>query len=240
MRASSFAASSFVALFVFAGCAHTQQAATLTSTSAPIAAAAPAAPPPAAPAPAAPAAPAATEDATEEQAAPAPKKKKKTEDAPLSFEQLSAQLGADNSMGLDSVGDGTSEVPTSKGLSGGNYGNSSASMHQAVTEAQSHKGDVKVSGGITVAQVRDGVRGSSDRLRICYERGLAGAPHLAGEVSVRFSIDAQGTPSNVETESDAIPADVQACVRDVFASMTFAPPKQAPAKVVYPVSFHKD
>jgi hypothetical protein len=217
------------------GCAHAQTV-TLTSASA-------AAPPaPVAPVAAAPVAEA--DDAEEEdaeEAAPAPKAEAKTASKdsaePMSFEALSAALGDGNKISLDV---NQTAAPASKGLSADGYAAVGAT-HQAVdTASTSHAGDMKVGGGLSAVAVRAGVRESSARLRACYQHGLTANPRLAGRVMVSFSVDAQGAVSDVDTQSDAIPADVMSCVRDAFSAMTFAAPKSAPAKIVYPVDFNKD
>ena len=55
-----------------------------------------------------------------------------------------------------------------------------------------------------------------------------------------FSVDDHGAVSDVETASDAIPADVTSCIQAAFNAMPFAPAKPPPAKVVYPIDFNKD
>src|SRR6185312_11215309 len=160
---SRTAALTTVSFIVFAaGCAHAPQVASLTSAQAPKPAAIEAPKPEPTPPPAQPA---------QEEAAPKPKK---APEQAFSFEALSAQLGDENKMALDSehLGDGSSDVPTTKGLSANGY-TSVGPAHQAVPDTQDNRGDVKVSGGITVAQVRTTVNDGKARLRHCYERGLA-------------------------------------------------------------------
>jgi hypothetical protein len=225
----AWVASSLVATVV-AGCAHPQ---TVTLTSA----AAPAPPAPVASAPVE-----ETEDATEEVSADAPAKaEEKKPDGPMSFEQLTAALGEGGSkLSLD-VNGTTAPAPAGKGLSADGY-SAVGAAHQAVDtwSAARAVGEIKVSGGMTAAAVRSGVHDGADRLRICYEHGLASNPRLNGRVVVSFSIDAQGAVSSVDAQSDAIPSDVTSCVRDAFSAMTFSAPKSAPAKIVYPIDFNKD
>ena len=223
----SVAASSLFVLFAV-GCAHPQTV-TLTSAQAPAPAPAPA---PASGArqrqrPRAPPAPA-TDDGD---AKPA------KSDAPLSFSQLSAELGDDDKMGLEmqrragARGQGSQRgrvLGRERGPPGGGH----------VVLAPG--GDIKVSGGLTSVAVRSGVHTEAARLRACYEHGLAQNPHLAGRVTVTFSVDERGAVSDVDTQSDVIPADVTSCIRQAFSAMTFAAPKAPPAKVVYPIDFNKD
>jgi hypothetical protein len=243
----AFIASSFVAFSVVSslGCAHPQTV-TLTSASA-VAPAAPSAPAVAA-APAAATAGQAEEGTTDEDeetassdVAPALKPAKKPGE-PMTFEELSAALGSDDNTGKIALAmDHSTPPPSGKGFTADGY-SSVGAAHQAVeTGSRAHAaGDIKLSGGMTVSAVRAGVHESAGRLRACYEHGLVSDPRLAGRVMVSFSVDSHGAVTSVDTESDVIPADVTSCIRDAFSSMTFAPPKSAPAKIVYPIDFNKD
>jgi hypothetical protein len=233
---AAVAVSSLFAVFSV-GCAHSQSV-TLTSGAAvaPPAPSAPAAPVAAAPAREAPPAAEAPDDADESEPAKPVAKKKPGE--PMSFAELTAQLGGEQDMALDIE---QTTARAGKGLSSDGY-SAVGAAHQAVdtgTGARS-AGDIKLSGGLTVTAVRAGVHEAAGRLRACYERGLAGDPRLAGRVMVSFSVDEHGGVSDVNAESDAIPADVTSCIRAAFSSMTFAAPKSAPARIVYPIDFNKD
>jgi hypothetical protein len=223
------AASSFFAV-VSVGCAHPQTVTTLTSaaTVAPAAQVAPAAPPIAEATPP-------TDEPKADDAKPAAKKSGE----PMTFAELSSALGGEEKMGLEM--DRSTPTPTGKGLSADGYAAAGVAHQAADTSGSSHlAGDIKVSGGLTAAAIRSGVHGEAARLRACYEHGLSVNPHLAGTVTVSFSVDDHGAVSDVETASDAIPADVTSCIQAAFNAMTFAPAKNPPAKVVYPIDFNKD
>jgi hypothetical protein len=234
MLRNSFAAVAVSSSFVVfsAGCAH-QQTVTLTSAAA-------VAPPAPNPAPAAPVAePVAVEEDTDapEDESEAPKPAAKKPGEPMSFAELSAQLGNEDKIGLAM---GQSTPVAGKGLSADGYSSVTAA-HQAVdTGTARSAGDIKLSGGLTVTAVRAGVHEGAGRLRACYEHGLAEDPRLAGRVMVSFLVDEHGGVSDVDAQSDVIPADVRSCIRDAFSAMTFAAPKVAPAKIVYPIDFNKD
>jgi hypothetical protein len=233
------AVASFFAVFSV-GCAHSQ-AVTLTSAAAvaPPAPSAPAAPVAAAPVPAvAPVAEAADAPADKVETEPAKPVAKKKPGEPMSFEELTAQLGGEQNLALDIE---QTTARAGKGLSSDGY-SAVGAAHQAVDTGSGARslGDIKLSGGLTVTAVRAGVHEGASRLRACYERGLAGDPRLAGRVLVSFSVDENGGVSDVNAESDAIPADVTSCIRAAFSSMTFAAPKSAPARIVYPIDFNKD
>jgi hypothetical protein len=239
----TFASSSFFAILSvgslgLAGCAHPQ---TVTLTSAAVTPAAPASAPAAASAPVAAeneetAEPGDETEAEEAKAAPAPKHG----DGPMTFEELSAALGDGQKMAIDLNGS-SADAPAVKPLSADGY-TAVGAAHQAVDTGSGARaaGDIKLSGGLTAAMVKAGVHDAAGRLRACYEHGLAANPRLAGRVMVSFEVDARGGVSSVDTTSDAIPADVRACVGAAFSSITFAMPKTAPAKIVYPVDFNKD
>jgi hypothetical protein len=225
------------------GCAHAQTV-TLTSASA-------VTPTPQAPAPAAPATPPSGDETADEAGdsaeqvestptqAEGTKPAEKKSDGSFSFADLSSALG-DSGKALAVSVNGPAEAPASKGLSSDGY-TAVTAAHQAVDSESSARsvGSIKLGGGMTLATVRTGVHAAEARLRLCYEHGLVADPRLAGRVTVRFSVDAQGSVADVDTESDTIPGDVRACVRDAFSTMTFAPPKTAPAKIVYPLDFNK-
>jgi hypothetical protein len=216
------------------GCAHSQ-AVTLTSAAA-VAPPAPSAP--AAPVAAAPAPEAAKAGKAEDETEPAKPVAKKKPGEPMSFEELTAQLGGEQNLALDIE---QTTARAGKGLSSDGY-SAVGAAHQAVDTGTGARslGDIKLSGGLTVTAVRAGVHEGASRVRACYEHGLAGDPRLAGRVMVSFSVDENGGVSDVNAESDAIPADVTSCIRAAFSSMTFAAPKSAPARIVYPIDFNKD
>jgi hypothetical protein len=240
-RSTALVAGTAFTLACAGGCAHPQTV-TLTSASAPTAPAptgeaSPAAPapvvPPVAPSPSA----ASGDDADTASGSGAASPPKAEPSQEMSFAQLTAALGHDEKLSLDI---NTAPAPTTKGLSANGYAAVGA-VHQAVASSSGTRaGDLKISGGISVAAVRAAVREQSGRLRSCYEHGLASDPHLSGRVLVSFSVDEHGTVDDVDAESDVIPPAVMSCVKDAFSAMTFAPPKAPPAKVVYPVDFNQD
>ena len=100
------------------------------------------------------------------------------------------------------------------------------------------------------------VRANFDRMRSCYEAGLARDPKLAGKVVIKMIIDRRGNATDAvivdattstaagptplaETHSPTTMPDraVAACVRDVFASLTFPKPVNGSVTVVYPIAF---
>jgi hypothetical protein len=168
--------------------------------------------------------------------APAPAVAPAPAGADLSFEQLTAQLGDDDkALTLDSVGSSARGREVKKVSADGYQGVGVA--HQAVATHEQRAGDVRVTGGLSIPQVRETVRGSAGRLRACYEAGLAQDPHMAGSVTVAFTVDAAGEVGDVDAEGNALTGDVVSCVKGAFASMAFPAPKAQAVHVVYPVEF---
>ena len=79
-----------------------------------------------------------------------------------------------------------------------------------------------VRGSLSAAIIQHHIRQQSNRVRACYERSLQQNPGLTGRVAVRFVIQHDGrvTAANI-TESTLGDAEIEACVRDVVASITF-------------------
>ena len=143
--------------------------------------------------------PVAAEEDTEV-ASEAPKPAAKKPGEPMTFEELSAQLGADDKMGLAME---QSTPVAGKGLSADGYSSVTAA-HQAVDTGTGARtaGDIKLSGGLTATAVRAGVHEGAQRLRACWRARLAEDPRLAGRVMVSFSWMSTGS-LDVDAQSDA-------------------------------------
>jgi hypothetical protein len=93
------------------------------------------------------------------------------------------------------------------------------------------------SGRLAPEVIRATIREHYDGVRRCYEAGLARHPALAGRITMRFAIEADGQISDV-TVSDNELADCAAveCVRAVFGTLEFPPPEGGVVTVQYPLS----
>ncbi|HVY48006.1 MAG TPA: AgmX/PglI C-terminal domain-containing protein [Minicystis sp.] len=99
-------------------------------------------------------------------------------------------------------------------------------------------GAATVRGRLPVEVVQRVVRMHFGPFRLCYDKGLAKDPRLGGRLVTSFVIDPQGAASGVaDAGSDLPDADVAACVRRGFASLTFPPPESGAVTVVYPITF---
>lgn len=82
------------------------------------------------------------------------------------------------------------------------------------------------------------VRQNFGRFRLCYERGLAQNPNLAGRVAVRFVIDSTGAVSHAANGGSDLPhSGAVACVVSSFYSLSFPAPEHGIVSVVYPILF---
>ncbi len=96
----------------------------------------------------------------------------------------------------------------------------------------------KVSGHLEPVEIQKVVRGNFDRMRACYEKGLAEDPKLEGRVSMRFVIDREGkVPAAAIGELTLPQCEVARCVRDVFKTLQFPKPEGGIVSVTYPIMF---
>jgi hypothetical protein len=98
---------------------------------------------------------------------------------------------------------------------------------------------VSVSGRLPPEVVQRIVRQSFGRFRLCYEQGLRSKPALAGRVSTRFLIGANGLVTTAQNAGSDLPDPaVVSCVVAAFGTLQFPePPDEAVVAVTYPVVF---
>ncbi len=97
-----------------------------------------------------------------------------------------------------------------------------------------------VLGGLEKAQVSSVVEGWLPSIRYCYEQALTSeGPHLAGQVDVKFVIDANGYVTSSDVIRSTLDSDwVEDCVTSTFHSMVFpAPAGGGITLVTYPFVF---
>jgi hypothetical protein len=95
---------------------------------------------------------------------------------------------------------------------------------------------VETTGGLTMEEVRRVVARQRGQIRFCYEQGLASRPDLAGRVSVRWVVSADGhvATSGIDTaRTDIHAAQVESCVAQTVTRWTF-PASDGPTAVTYP------
>jgi TonB family protein len=95
--------------------------------------------------------------------------------------------------------------------------------------------DPKIAAGTDdKAMIRSFIRANQAKLQYCYERELLAKPDLAGTVTVKFTIEADGKVS-AATASGL--AKVDACVAQVIREIAFDKPKDGKTEINYPFTF---
>jgi outer membrane biosynthesis protein TonB len=93
-------------------------------------------------------------------------------------------------------------------------------------------------GHLAPALIQRVVRAAYGDLRKCYEDGLGGSPVLAGRVTVKFVIDADGHVAFARAEPSDLPdRAVVECVVDRIRKLQFPSPEGGTITVVYPLVF---
>ncbi len=96
----------------------------------------------------------------------------------------------------------------------------------------------EVLGRLEPVEIQKVVRSNFDRMRACYEKGLAEDAKLEGKVSMRFVIDREGKVPVAGIGELTLPqCDVARCVRDVFKTLQFPKPEGGIVTVTYPIMF---
>jgi outer membrane biosynthesis protein TonB len=67
------------------------------------------------------------------------------------------------------------------------------------------------------------IRGTSSRIKRCYERELAQNPTLRGGLRIEFTIMSDGSVAHTQATENTISPTVGACVVEVIASLRFTP-----------------
>jgi TonB family protein len=82
------------------------------------------------------------------------------------------------------------------------------------------------------------VRAGAGPFAACYQTVLAAQPGLAGEVVLRFTIDASGAPQGTKVEKSTVPAGAfQGCVLAAFDTLRFPASSAGVLAVKYPLGF---
>ena len=97
--------------------------------------------------------------------------------------------------------------------------------------------DAQTTGGLTREDIRRVVTRNRHQVRFCYEQELQSRPDLAGRITVRWTITAEGrVMSSAVQASDMHNADVEQCVASAVARWVF-PSSESPTAVSYPFVF---
>lgn len=86
--------------------------------------------------------------------------------------------------------------------------------------------------------IQDTIRAGSASIARCYKDALAADAALTGDISVRFSIGADGAVDAPKIEESSLPAGAfSACVTTAFGAMRFPTSSGGTATVIYPIHF---
>jgi hypothetical protein len=104
---------------------------------------------------------------------------------------------------------------------------------------QNDAGRSRRHGRIDPAIVQKITRDHSDAIRGCYEEGLRRNRDLAGKVTTKFVIGADGAVQMAEIGCTSIPDDfVVDCVVEEVRTFVFPPPEWGSVTVIYPIMFN--
>jgi len=86
--------------------------------------------------------------------------------------------------------------------------------------------------------VQSVVRAGAGPFAACYKTALAAQPGLAGEVVLRFTVDASGAPQGTQVAKSTMPAGAfQGCVLAAFGALRFPASSAGVLTVQYPLGF---
>lgn len=139
--------------------------------------------------------------------------------------------GRGEGIGLGSIGGsgGSGGFGNGHGRLGGNTGGAPPSLRQGATT---------VNGRLPPEVIQRIVRQNYGRFRLCYENGLRTNPKLAGQVTVKYTIDRSGNTVDVKDGGSSMPdAAVLSCVLRGFGNLTYPQPEGGIVTVAYPIIF---
>lgn len=91
---------------------------------------------------------------------------------------------------------------------------------------------------MTPETVQSVVRAGAGPLAACYRTALAAQPGLAGEIALRFTVDAGGAPQGTRVEKSTLPAAaMDGCVLAAFGALRFPASSAGVLTVLYPLRF---
>jgi hypothetical protein len=96
--------------------------------------------------------------------------------------------------------------------------------------------ETKVTGQLTLEEVRRTVRQRYGNIRLCYERGLQKDPQLGGKVTLRFGIEPTGAVAKgASASSELADSSVTACLVQLVQELRFPPPAAGTVAVEFPI-----
>lgn len=98
-------------------------------------------------------------------------------------------------------------------------------------------GETSVSGGLPKEVIQRIVRPNFGLFRLCYEAALALDGDLEGTITVRWTIEADGSVRDLRAESDFKDKTLVECVRKAFGRISYPKPEGGVVQVRYPLLF---
>jgi hypothetical protein len=97
-------------------------------------------------------------------------------------------------------------------------------------------GATAVAGRLAPEEIRRVIRASSGKFRRCYEEGLRKDPSLQGRFLVSFTIQADGSVSGIESDTDLPDKATISCMTGAFSRLRFPRPQGGTVMVRYPLA----
>ncbi len=146
--------------------------------------------------------------------------------------------GRDGADATDSAETGDDASQSGEGIGLGNLGKLGGAPGN-VPLARVRAGDVHATGDLPVEIIERIVRQNFGHYRFCYEEGLRKNRNLTGQISVHFTIDADGTIGSDPTAGKSHFADrrVVECVLNGFRNLSFPQPQAGVVNVVFELIF---
>jgi TonB family protein len=110
---------------------------------------------------------------------------------------------------------------------------------EAAPAAAVKSGEVVVSGSLAKDEIGRVIRRNFGRVRVVYEKALQKNPGAAGKIVVSFTINGDGSVSDVKVVSSTVgDPELEAALTKIFSSLKFPKPAGGGAvKVSYPIAF---
>ena len=156
---------------------------------------------------------------------------------PAQTSDAGAEFG---SGGLGLRGTSESAGGSGEGIGLGNIGTLGTSTDGGppTSAPRLREGGSDIHGGLPPEVIRRIVRQNYGRFRLCHEMGLKRTATLAGEVIVKFIIDAKGSVSTASDGGSTLPDPaVVSCVLRAFGNLSFPQPEGGIVVVKYPIKF---
>jgi hypothetical protein len=153
------------------------------------------------------------------------------------FENDSGAEFGSGGLGLTGVGEGAGGQGEGIGLR--SIGPATDGGAFRVAAPKIRQGAITVNGRLPPEVIQRIVRQNFGRFRLCYEQGLRNAPTLAGQIVVKFTINASGAVASASNGGSTLPnPSVVSCVVRSFGNLSFPQPEAGVAVVVtYPITF---